>query len=116
MNTLIILGIFSSIKSLGFWGYIASFGLGLGFAKKIGKFINLLAKWVVSFADKIIHLFTHIKETGLDIDNSIDDTTGKISLDKKDEIIEDVKDVIESSKEVADTIMEVTDTIKSIKK
>ena len=103
MKTLIILGIFASFKTLGFWGTIASFGLGFGFAKKGGKIIDTVAKWVKSFADKIIHLATHVKETASDVDDSIDDTTGKISLSKKDEIIQDVKDVIESAKDIGDS-------------
>lgn len=100
MKTLIILGIFASFKTLGFWGTVASVGLGFGIVKKWAKIVDFGAKWLESFAGKMKVLFGRVEETASDVDDSIDDVTGKVSLDKKDEIVQDVKDVIDSAKDV----------------
>lgn len=112
MKTLIILGIFASFKTLGFWGTIASLGLGLGIVKKWAKIVDFGAKWLESFAGKMKVLFGHVEETASDIDDSIDDETGRVSLDKKDEIVQDVKDVIGSAKEVVSEVKGIVNNKK----
>lgn len=99
MLTLIILGIFTGLKAKIGTGILTAV-LGFGFIKNWAKIVDFVAKKTESISGKLKTLFGHIEETASDVDDSIDDTTGKISLDKKDEIIQDVKDVIDSAKEV----------------
>lgn len=101
ITTLVILGIFATVKAKIVGGIIGAV-LGLGFIKNWAKMVDKGAKWGESFAGKMKVLFGRVEETASDIDDSINDETGKISLDKKDEIIQDVKDVIESVKEVSE--------------
>lgn len=101
MITLIILGIFSTLKAKIVGGVVGSI-LGIGFIKNWAKMVDKGAKWLKSFSGKMKVLFGRVEEISEDVDESINDDTGKISLDKKDEIIQDVKDVIESAEDVID--------------
>lgn len=101
MITFITLSIFSGIKGWIGGGLLATI-FGLGVVKKWALIVDKVAKIGKRIAAKLKDLFGHVEETAQDIDDSIDDTTGKISLDKKDEIIQDVKDIAESVNDIAD--------------
>lgn len=111
MNTLIILGIFSGIKAWGL-GIIG----GLGIVMYFGRIIDFIAKSVKKIAAKLKNFFGKVEETAIDVDDSIDDNTGKVSFDKKDEIVQDFKEVGESAVEIGVAVKEVVTDIKSFKK
>lgn len=101
MITLITLSIFSGIKGYIGGGLLVTI-LSIGIFKKWALIVDKVAKTAKRFAAKIKDLSGHVEETAQDIDDSIDDTTGKISLDKKDEIIQDVKDIAESVEDITE--------------
>lgn len=107
MITLIVLGIFATVKAKIVGGVVGAI-LGIEIFRNWAKIIDKGAKWLESFSRKMKVLFGRVEETASDVDDSIDDVTGKVSLDKKDEIVQDVKDVIESAKDVGDSFKKPT--------
>lgn len=101
MITFITLSIFSGVKGWIGGGFLTII-LSIGIFKKWALIVDKVAKTAKRFAIKIKDLSGHVEETAQDIDDSIDDATGKVSLDKKDEIIQDVKDIAESVGDIAD--------------
>lgn len=101
MINLVVLGIFSNIKAWSI-GTIITGIIGFQCFKNWAKIVDVWAKFTERLFGKVEILSKNIKETASDVDDSIDDTTGKVSLDKKDEIIQDVKDVVNSAEDIVE--------------
>lgn len=94
MKTLIILSIFSNIKTWAIGTTLAGF-LGLGFIKKKALIVNKIAKFVTKWSNTIAismqvgsKLLFSVRDTSQKIDDAIADDTGSTNINTLKEALE----------------------------
>jgi len=114
MITLIIIGIFSSIKA---WVVTTVGGAAIGIGAKVAQKkgwtlkLNALAKISSKYLRKLSVLLMRsastvdeMAEVSEKVDESIDDITGEFNTKQKDEIIKEAKDVVSSGENIIEGV------------